>query len=240
MFHFLPKYRSKGCINATFWPTFSQYPPDGVLAVVTEYLLEVVGHVVAGEALVAHHEVVGLLAGYLRDGGLVHVFIEAGQQVAVGYVPHRLAGYLLLLYLGRQWNTKFYHRLEEQVLVCAVGLDVVLKQVSLVEVRWGVIYVLHVRRVELQHAEAGIKVLGGQRAFLLDLLASTADALLADLADVLVASLVGLALLVRLFWQLHHDELSLATILCIELHHGMGSSGGAGEEVEDDGIIFII
>ena len=70
------------------------------------------------------------------------------------------------------------------------------------------------------------------------LLARTADTLLADFADVLVACLVGFALLVRLFRQLHHDKLSVSTIFSVQFHYSMGGSSGTGEKIKDNIIIF--
>lgn len=48
-----------------------------------EDLLEVIGHLVIGEAAVTHDEVVRMLFGNLGDGGFVDFLIEAGQEVTV-------------------------------------------------------------------------------------------------------------------------------------------------------------
>ena len=67
--------------------------------------------------------------------------------------------------------------------------------------------------------------------FLLNLLTGTADALLTNLANVFVASLVSLTVLVSLFRKLNQNEFTMTTVLGIQLHDSMGSGGGAGEEI---------
>ena len=84
------------------------------------------------------------MAGDFGDGGLVHILVEAGHEVVVGNAPDGLTGDFALLYFGRQLNTELYHGLEEQVLVGAVGLDVVLEEQVLVELLGRVIHILHV------------------------------------------------------------------------------------------------
>ena len=64
------------------------------------------------------------------------------------------------------------------------------------------------------------------------------DALLADFADIRIACFIRLALFIADFRQLHHDEFAFAAILGVQLHHGVGGGGRAGEEVEDNGIFF--
>lgn len=85
-----------------------------------------------------------MLAGDFGDGGLVHVLVEAGHEVVVGHTPDGLAGDFAFLYLGRKLDAELYHGLEEQVLVGAVVLDVVLEEQVLVELFGRVI---HIQRV---------------------------------------------------------------------------------------------
>ena len=80
-----------------------------------------------------------------------------------------------------------------------------------------------------QAAETDVQVLGGQGAVLLDLAPGSADALLADLADVFVPRLVGLALFIAGFRQLHHDKLPVAAVLGVELHDRVGGGGRSAE-----------
>ena len=70
-----------------------------------------------------------------------------------------------------------------------------------------------------------------------DFLAGTADTLLADFADVLIACLESFALLIGLLWKLHHDKLAVATIFGVKLHNGMGCGGGATKEIEDKSVL---
>ena len=134
-------------------------------------------------------------------------------------------------------------QLEEDVLRRAIGLDVVCQaEERILEQCVGrTLDVLEVGRVDLEHAEAGIGHAFGLLAKLelgvgllhlgRDLRTRTADALFADLADVLVTSL---GLLVTHLGQLHHDEFPATAVLGVELHHGMSGCGGTGEEVEND------
>ena len=92
-----------------------------------EDLLKVVGHLVVGEAAITHDEIVGMLFGNLGDGGFVDFLIEAGQEIGVCYVPDGFACNLRALNLGREFNAEVYHGLEEQILLRAVALDIVLK-----------------------------------------------------------------------------------------------------------------
>lgn len=118
--------------------------PYRLFRILLPNLLKVVRYVVRGEAAVAEDEVVGMLAGDFGDGGLVHVLVEAGHEVVVGDAPDGLAGDFTFLYLGRKLDAKLNHGLEEQVLVGAVVLDVVLEEQVLVELLGRVIDILHV------------------------------------------------------------------------------------------------
>ena len=68
----------------------------------------------------------------------------------------------------------------------------------------------------------------------------TADTLLADFADVLVACLVGFALFVRLFGQLHHNKFTVSPVLGVQFHYSMGGSGRTGEKIKNNGIFSSI
>ena len=67
--------------------------------------------------------------------------------------------------------------------------------------------------------------------FLDNFLPGSANALFADLADVLVACFIGFTLFVTFLRPLYHDEFTVAAVLGVELHHGMGGCGRSGEEV---------
>lgn len=95
-----------------------------------------------------------------------------------------------------------------------------------------VIDVLHIALVHAEHTEAGVQL--RVRMLGLDFVARAANALLADLTDVLVPGFVGFAGLVTLFGKLHHDKLAMSAVLGVQLHDGMGSGGRAGEEIEND------
>ncbi len=121
----------------------------------------------------------------------------------------------------------------EQVQVGTVLLDVAdcLAQHQLGDFFGVVVDIFHVAFVHAEHAETDVQI--SVRMLGLDLVPGPADALLADLADVFVASLIGLALFVAGLGQLHHDEFAATAVLGVELHDRVGSGGGAGEEVED-------
>ena len=95
----------------------------------------------------------------------------------------------------------------------------------------GVVHIGHVGVVQLEHTEAAVKGLAGVVGG--DFLCGLADALFADFANVLVSRLVCLALFVTGFGQLHHNEFAMPSVLGVQLHHGVGGSSGAGEEVEN-------
>ena len=97
-----------------------------------------------------------MLAGDFGDGGLVHLLVEAGHEVALGDAPDGLARDFALLYLGRKLDAKLYHGLEKQILVGAVVLDVVLEEQVLVELLGRIIHILHVGTVEFEYTEAKI------------------------------------------------------------------------------------
>ena len=74
--------------------------------------------------------------------------------------------------------------------------------------------------------------------FRLDLFTGTANALLADFADVLVACFVGFACFVALFGELHHDEFAVPAVLGILTHNSMGSRSRTRKEVKYNRISF--
>ena len=74
----------------------------------------------------------------------------------------------------------------------------------------------------------------------MNLLCGATNAFLADFTNILITGFVCFALFVGLFRKLYHDELAMATILCVQLHDSVGSSGGTGEEVENNITIFYI
>ena len=64
------------------------------------------------------------------------------------------------------------------------------------------------------------------------------DAFFANIRYRLIARLEGFAVLCAGLWELNADKLAVAVVLFVEVEHGVGGSGGAGEEVEDDRISF--
>ena len=138
----------------------------------------------------------------------------------------------------RQGQPPVQQAAEQKVQVGAVFFDVGdhIHKVLLVVLVRGIVNIFHVAVVQLEDAETNIQVLGGQRAFFLDFLPSTADALLADFADILVACFMGFAFFIAGFRQLYHNEFAVAAILGVELHDRVGGGGGAGEEIHNDRI----
>ena len=135
--------------------------------------------------------------------------------------------------LGRirqgQRQTPVDQAAEQQVEIGAVILDVGFqtgKHILIVIIR-RIVDILHVGVVQLENAETDVEVLRGHGAFRLDLIPTTADALLANFADVLVACFVGFACFIALFRELHHDEFAVSAVLGVELHDGMGGGGRA-------------
>ena len=69
---------------------------------------------------------------------------------------------------------------------------------------------------------------------LLQLLTRTADALLANFADILVSGFVGFACFIALFRKLNHDELTVSAVLSVELYDSVGGGGRAGKEIHNN------
>src|SRR5690554_2131867 len=84
--------------------------------------------------------------------------------------------------------------------------------------------------IELEHLEAEVGF--GVWMLLLDLAGRTADALFADLGNGGVPGFAGFRVFGCWLGYLHHDELAIAAVFGVELHYGVGGSGGAGKEVE--------
>ena len=127
----------------------------------------------------------------------------------------------------------FQQAAEQQI---TVFLDVGFQtgQHPLVILGRGIVHILHVAVIQLEYTETIINI---RTCFLLDFLSGAANALLADFADVLVTRLESLALFVAGFGQLHHDKLAVSAVLGVELHHRMGGSGRAGEEVHNNSVL---
>ena len=81
-----------------------------------------------------------------------------------------------------------------------------------------------VAAIHTEDAEACIEVLCGQRILLLDFLSGTADALLADFADVLIACFVGFASRFNSFMELNKNEFPTSIVLVIIFYNSMCSS----------------
>lgn len=91
--------------------------------------------------------------------------------------------------VAEKFYTQVQHHLEEQVFRRAVGFHVVGKEVVHGKLLWCVIHILHIRAVQLQHAETNVQFVDALLVcvFFLDFLSGAADAFFADLADGLVA-----------------------------------------------------
>ena len=194
-----------------------QYLSVRVGAVSGENLLKIGGYAVVCHGAVPHDKVVGTLLGNGLDGFLGEIAVETGNQVVVLHLENLLASNDRLLNLGRERNAQIQHDLEQQILGGAVFLDVVcqhIKHISAVGIG-SVVNILHVAGIQFQHTEANVKVLGGEGILLFDFLTRTANAFLADFADVLVASLVCLGFVVGGFWKLNHDEFAVSTVVSV-------------------------
>ena len=196
-------------------------------------MVEVGSNGVGGQGAVAHDEVIGLLLGDGGDGLVGDIFIKASCQEAVGDVEDLLAGDGGFFDFAGEQHTQIQHHLEQQILGGAVFLDVVGQGIEHRDfvVGGGVVHILHVGAVQLQHTEAGVQTLSGEGTFVLDLPASPADTLLADFTDVFLASFVCFRLTIGFFGQLDHDELAIATILCVQLHNSVSSGCRTREKV---------
>ena len=71
----------------------------------------------------------------------------------------------------------------------------------------------------------------------LDLFAGAVDAFTSDVADFAVAGFVGFTFFISRFGSLYLDVLTTAAIFGVELHDGVGSCAGAGEEVENHVVV---
>ena len=92
-----------------------------------------------------------------------------------------------------------------------------------------VVDLFHVALVHPEDAEADVQV--SVRVLGLDLVPGPADALFADLADVLITGFERLGFFITRFRKLNHDKLALPTVLGVELHDSVGSGGGTREEI---------
>ena len=167
--------------------------------------------------------------------------VKAGQQKALCHVEHLFAGNFHGFNGAGKQHTQIQHHLEQQIFRGSVRFYVIHQRehILLADFFRRVVHRLHVAFVQTQAAEADVQISRSrQTGILFNFPARTADTLLADFADVLVACLVGFALLVRLFRQLHHDKLAVFTIFSVQFHHSMGSRCGTREEVENDSIFF--
>ena len=91
-------------------------------------------------------------------------------------------------------DTEFQHHLEQQILGRAVFFDVVgegIKEVSAV-IGGVIINILHVGRIELEYAEAGIKILSHHAVFIFDLSSCSANPILANFTNGLVSRFVSI------------------------------------------------
>ena len=172
----------------------------------------------------------------LFDHTFGDILVKAGDQVAIVVGVDGAAAQLLGLVRQGQGQPPVNQATKQQVEVGTVILDVGFQtsEHPLIVVIRRIVDVFHVGVVQLENAETDVEVLRGHGAFRLDLIPSAADALLADSADGFVACFVGFACFIALFGKLHHDEFAVSAVLGVELHDGMGSGGGAREEVEDN------
>lgn len=198
--------------------------------------VELVG--IGGKARLTENHALRFHLGDVADCLDIDCLVEASHKRSLVHDVQLLSCHFLPAKRIAQLYAPIHHAAEEQVELRAVMLhtvhlreEVVLLQSCRLEV-----HLLHVRRVHTQHTEACVQIFVLVLGCLLNLLACTSDALLANLADVLVTRLTRFALLGRLLGQLHHNILTLTAIFGIELHHGMRRCSGAGEEVEDEGV----
>jgi hypothetical protein len=67
---------------------------------VTEYLFEIIYHIVACCRGITHHEIYGLLLGYFGNGRFVYITVEASHEITFIHDVDLLTGYLLGFYFG--------------------------------------------------------------------------------------------------------------------------------------------
>ena len=169
--------------------------------------------------------------------------VKARHQEALCHVEYLFACDFFYLNGAGQQHTQIQHHLEQQIFRSTVRFYVIhqREQILLADFIRRIVHRLHVAVIQTQAAETGVQISrSSQAGIFLDFTASTADALFADFANVLIASLVRFALFVRLFRQLHHNELAVSAIFSVQLHNGVGGCGRAGKEVEDYCIFLTI
>ena len=79
----------------------------------TEYLLEVINHIVIGCRSITHYEIHRLLLGYFDNGRFVYITVKACHEITFIHNVDLLTGYLLGSYFSGQLNAKVEHHLEE-------------------------------------------------------------------------------------------------------------------------------
>ena len=144
--------------------------------------------------------------------------VKAGQQKALCHIEHLFARNLFHLNGTGQKHTQIQHHLEQQIFRGTVRFYVIHQRehILLLGLLRRVVDVFHIAAIQTQAAETNIQISRSrQTGILFDFLACTTNTLLADFADVLVACLVGFALFVRLFGQLHHDKFTVSAILSV-------------------------
>ena len=125
----------------------------------TEYLLEVINHIVIGCRGITHHKIHRLLLGYFNNGRFIYITVEASHEITFIHDVDLLTGYLLGFYFSLQFNTEVEHHLEEQVFVTSVCLYVFIEEGTHAELLRSVIHLFHIRGIEFQDPETSIEVL---------------------------------------------------------------------------------
>ena len=220
----------------------------------TEYLLHVDFHRVGSKAVVTEDH-----AQRLKSGQLLHEFfrdvpVEAGDKRVFVHKVHGSAQPLFPADGQGEVHAPVQQHLKEQIFGGTVVLDAVHRfhERFLRHGVGSVEHVVHVGRIHLQHAEAGIEVLHGRGGLFqqtalsgggalllcgklfLNLFTCATYALLAYLRNGGKARFGRLALFVARFRQLHHDETTISPVFRVELHHRMGRGRGTREEIEDN------
>ena len=205
----------------------------GIRGEVFEDLRHIDFGVVGGEGAVPEDGAEGLLLCHILHHGAGHIGAEAGHESAVVHIMDGAAVQVGAGVGQVDFHAPVQQAGVEQIQIGAVVLDVghQVEHGLLIQLLRLVVHILHVAAVHPEDTETNVQILCAQGVILFDFVTRPADAFLADLADIFVAGLECLGLLVTGSRQLYHDKLAVAAVLGVELHHRMGGGGGAREKV---------
>src|SRR5690606_29136917 len=116
------------------------------------------------------------------------------------------------------------HHLSHQIFCAAAFFDIIGEYIQLILliILWPVIHIFHIGAIEAIDTETIVYIGIG---FFFYFLSSTADAFFSYFTNVFIAGFIGLTFFVCSLWKLYHYVFTITSVLCIELHNGVGCGG---------------